>query len=259
MSLNNLSNIEVVSHSNINISEIKQEVEHDKISEKEYKRFCRKYTGIDFSNYKVRELKHICDIGNGLLDQYFIVSGKDTDVFEDKNIIIKLQHIVNVMIYTIMNKENQELYVQNKSLNEQLRKNIKDAQELRNESNKKNEEIEHIKNDIKSITTTIISIILAISIIPTAIAGIEKIDSKYIIPFVATVILFGMVMITFVYSIYQDKIKISTWIILISMLAITIIIWIISITPILNINKYTEDSIKEIITEPNNQPELATN
>ena len=259
MSLNNLSNIEEVSHSNINISEIKQELKHDKISEKEYKRFCRKYTGIDFSNYKVRDLKHICDIGNGLLDQYFIVSGKDTDVFEDKNIIIKLQHIVNLMVYTIMNKENQELYVQNKSLNEQLRKNIKDAQELRNESNKKNEEIEHIKNDMKSITTTIISIILAISIIPTAIAGIEKMESNYIIPFISTVMLFGMVMITFVYSIYQDKIKTSTWIILISMLVATIICWTSSIIPILNINKNIEDTTKEIITETNNQEELATN
>lgn len=175
------------------------------------------------------------------------------NIFEDKNIIIKLQHIVNLMVYTIMNKENQELYVQNKSLNKQLKENIKEAQELRKESDNKNKEIEHIKNDMKSITTTIISIILAVSIIPAAIIGIEKINPEYILPFVSTVILFGMVMITFVYSIYQDKIKISTWTILISMLIFTIVLWINSVNPIIKINK--DSGVTEDITVENNQQE----
>lgn len=257
MSSNNKNNIEEVSHLNINITEIKQEVAQDKISEKEYKRFCKKYTGINFANYKVRDLKHICDMGNGLLDQYFIVSEKDKNIFEDKNIIIKLQHIVNLMVYTIMNKENQELYVQNKSLNKQLKENIKEAQELRKESDNKNKEIEHIKNDMKSITTTIISIILAVSIIPAAIIGIEKINPEYILSFVSTVILFGMVMITFVYSIYQDKIKVSTWIILISMLIFTIVLWINNVNPIVKINK-DSDVTEDITVENNQQEELAT-
>lgn len=256
MSLNNKNNIEDVSHLNINISEIKKEVEKDKISEKEYKRFCRQYAGKNFENYKISKLKLICDMGNGLLNQYFILSEKDSTILNDKNIIIKLQHIVNLAVYTIMNKQNNELYKQNKSLNEQLKKNIKEAQELRNESNKKNEQIEHIKNDMKSITTTIISIILAISIIPTAIIGIERINPEYILPFIATVILFGMVMITFVYSIYQDKIKASTWVILISMLIFTVVLWISSINPIIKINK-EKDTSEEDIIENSQQEELA--
>ena len=142
-------------------------------------------------------------------------------------------------------------------MNKQLKENIKEAQELRKESDNKNKEIEHIKNDMKSITTTIISIILAVSIIPAAIIGIEKIDSEYILPFVSTVILFGMVMITFVYSIYQDKIKVSTWTILIAMLIFTIVLWINSVNPIIKINK--DSGVTEDITVENNQQEELVN
>ena len=62
-----------------------------------------------------------------------------------------------------------------------------------------------------------------------------------------------MVMITFVYSIYQDKIKTSTWVILISMLIFTVVLWINSVNPIIKINK--DLGVTEDITVENNQQE----
>lgn len=87
---------------------------------------------------------------------------------------------------------------------------------------------EKMRKDIQGLITTIISIILTISIIPTAITGIQYIDSNYVLPFLSSIILFGMIMIIFIYNIYQDKIKISTWIILITMLILSIGFWVVS-------------------------------
>lgn len=100
--------------------------------------------------------------------------------------------------------------------------------------NKKKEQetekqLENLQKDMKSITTTIVAIILAISIIPTAISGIQGMNKNYILPFISSIILFGMIMITFTYNIYQDKIKKSTiWIIVITLI-ITIVLWLSSI------------------------------
>lgn len=240
-----------VSQSNIKVQEIKQEVSQTRINEKEYKKFNKMYTGINFENYKIEQLKHICEIGNGLLNEYFILNEQDKDVIE-KNIIIKLQHIVNIITYTIMNKQNSEALIQNKSLNKKLTKNIEEAKAIRKELDERNQEIKDIKNDMKSITTTIISIMLAVSIIPTAIIGMERISPEYILPFISTVILFGMVMITFVYSIYQDKIKLSTWLILILVLIATVIFWKNSINPIVELNNNLKVNEEEFV-ESNNE------
>lgn len=82
-----------------------------------------------------------------------------------------------------------------------------------------------IKNDTKNIVTTMLGIILAISIIPTAIVGIEKVNVNFILPFISTIILLGMIMIIFVYSIYQDSIKLSTDFIVILFMILTCVLW----------------------------------
>ena len=212
----------------------------------EYKEFCNQYINVDFSQYKVEELKRIYEIGEGLLNQYFITG----DIICDNGTIIQIQHIVNAMMYQINMKQAYDLNEKNKALNKELKGNVNEAKNLRKESQKIASEMKHVKNDVKSIITTIISIILTISIIPTAITAIDKIDANYVLPFLSSIVLFGMIMITFVYSIYQNKIKPLTWCILIITLILTIIFWIISFNKgIVSSTNRTENNIIENFIE----------
>lgn len=92
-------------------------------------------------------------------------------------------------------------------ISKKIKKTMNRAAMLEKESANRAKQLEDIKNEQKSIITTIISIVLAISIIPTAIAGIEHIDGNYILPFLAIIITFGLVMIGYTYSLYQEKFK----------------------------------------------------
>lgn len=103
-------------------------------------------------------------------------------------------------------------------------------------------ELEDVKTEQKTMITTILGIVLAISIIPTAITGIEHINPSYILPFLSTIVLFGMIMIAFIYSIYQKELKVSTIVILVLFMVVTVILWLstwnidISIIPKVNTN-----------------------
>ena len=249
MSNNNDKELNNVSDSIIDISKIKEEIETKLdviILEGEYKDFCRLYSNIDFSQYNVERLKRIYDIGKELLNQYFITNCNTID----SNIIIKLQHITSDILYNINIKQLSNLNQQNQSLNKKLEKTIEEAKKMETDASKRSIEVKHLKNDMKSITTTIISIILAISIIPTAVAGIEKISPNYILPFLSSIILFGIIMITFVYSIYQDKLKKSTCAILILTIILTVILWIVSIINAVNIEKVEKE--KSAVNEISN-------
>lgn len=254
MSKNNIDiNLNNVSNSSIDISTIKKDIPKDNTEiENEYKIFCSKYKDINFERYTIEGLKRIYETGNGLLNQYFITKCSLTN----NNIYNQLQHIVNNIMYHINMKQVININKENRNLNKKLENAIKDAECLTREMNKKNAEIKHIKNDMKSITTTIISIILAISIIPTAIAGIEKISPSYILPFLSSVMLFGIIMITFVYSIYQDKLKESTWIVLVISIIICIIFW---CTSIINIGKEDVREKSNIVNCIDNEQSMLEN
>lgn len=234
-----------VSHSTIILidkDKISKDIKDNESSNEndEYKEFCNQYIDVDFSQNKVEELKKVYEIGNGLLNQYFITG----NIICDNSTIIQIQYIVNAIMYQINMKQAYDLNEKNKSLNRELRGNVNEAKKIRKESQKITAEIKHVKNDVKSIITTIISIILTISIIPTAITAMDKIDVNYVLPFLSTIILFGMIMIVFVYSIYQNKIKPLTWCILIITLMLTIIFWIISFNRnIVSSNNVTENNI----------------
>ena len=243
-SLNNVSNstIYIIDREKIN----KVISENKKNNDDEYKLFCNKYIATEFSTHKIEDLKKIYDIGNGLLNQYFIAG----NTICDSEIIIQLQHINSKILYQINIKQAYYANEQNKQLSKKLRKNIDYVEQLKRELKKQTEETKYIKNDIKSIITTIISIILTISIIPTAIVGIGTIDPNYILPFISSIIFFGMIMIIFVYSIYQNKIKASTKVIVVTLLLISIIFWVLSFN--VNIKKIfftKEENIIETINE----------
>lgn len=93
----------------------------------------------------------------------------------------------------------------------QISQNIKETMEkatkLEEESIKRAKQLEKVKNEQKTMIATIISIVLAISIIPTGIAGIEHIGGNYVLPFLASIVTFGLIMIAFTYSLYQTEFK----------------------------------------------------
>lgn len=233
-----------VSSSKFNISEIKKQAEIT-IKTEEYKEFCQKYMGQNFSNQKIIELTKIYRNGMGLLEQHYITN----DIIES-NIIIQLQYIVNNVSYEIWNKQANEIKLQNLFLKKESEEIIQRAKDLEKEAEIRKEEIKDMKKDMKSITTTIISIILAISIIPTAITGVQKIDANYILPFLSSIMLFGMIMIIFVYSIYQDKIKKSTWVFFMISLITCIALWVASLKISIEKEESKNDQIQqEVIQE----------
>lgn len=109
------------------------------------------------------------------------------------------------------------------------------------------QQINELKDEQKSIITTILGIVLAISIIPTAIVGIEKVHPNYILPFISTIALFGMIMIAFIYSIYQSTIKLSTFFILLLFILLTGLLWFSSWN--INISAMPRHSIDNVVNE----------
>lgn len=224
----NSDNLNNVGNSNIDVDGILKAIKTilKGTEQNEYIEFCKKYIGQDFEIYSISKLQQIYESGKGLLNQYFVTEDNSCD----NEILIQLQYILNDIMYNIIIKQNKETKIETDNLNDKLKENIEESKIIKEDTEQKNEEIKHMKNDIKSIMTTIISIILAISIIPTAIAGIEKISPDYILPFLSSVVLFGIIMITFVYSIYQDKLKKSTCIVLAVSIIICICFWVVSFT-----------------------------
>lgn len=213
-------------------------------------KFCKKYGNNDLKVFNIYNLKNICDEGNGLLNNYFIAENKNKI---DSKTILQLEYIIMNANYILHVKQMENTRQSTVELREKLNKTMHRANKLEKDAEYRTKELKKVKNDIKSIMTTIISIILAISIIPTAIAGIEKISGNYVLPFLSSIILFGIIMITFVYSIYQDKLKISTWIILITSIIICILFWYNSFKIDINMNKEYNNITEE---NKNNQIEL---
>lgn len=203
------------------------------------KKFCEKYGNTDFKRYNVYNLKNICNEGSGLLDTYFITKENNK---EHENFIIQLEYIIMSANYALVSKQMENTRQNTIEFNEKLNRTMRNAEKIEKDASERTKEIKHIKSDIKSIVTTILAIVLAFSIIPTAITGITKIEANYIIPFMASIILFGMIMVIFIYSIYQDKLKTSTWLIIIVTIIICIISW---CGAIYKFNDISKDDVKD--------------
>ena len=213
------------------------------------KKFCEKYGNKDFKRYSVYNLKNICNEGSGLLDTYFITKENNK---EHESFIIQLEYIIMSANYALVSKQMDNTRQKTVEFNEKLNKTMHNAEMIEKDAKERTKEIKHIKSDIKSIVTTILAIVLAFSIIPTAITAITKIDVNYIVPFMASIVLFGMIMVIFIYSIYQDKLKISTWIIFILTIFICVVLWIAAIYKFYDIGSNFEkvnDNVKEVQEE----------
>lgn len=230
---------EIIRIDNINKTKIEKVAQENKKNVnilEDCKKFCQRYSNKDFENYSIDKLKIICDEGNGLLNMYFIADTKD----DMQSIIMQLQYIVMNANYSLNIKQMENSRRRNIELSEKLRKTMHRATKLEKESKNRAKQLEDVKNEQKSIITTIISIVLAISIIPTAVAGIQNIDSNYILPFLSSIILFGIIMISFTYSLYLERFRKRIFVFLILLIIICEGFWYmafkfnISTTPRLN-------------------------
>lgn len=197
---------EIIRIDNINKTKIEKVAQENKKNVnilEDCKKFCQRYSNKDFENYSIDKLKIICDEGNGLLNMYFIADTKD----DMQSIIMQLQYIVMNANYSLNIKQMENSRRRNIELSEKLRKTMHRATKLEKESKKGAKQLEEVKNEQKTMIATIISIILAISIIPTGIAGIEHIGGNYVLPFLASIVTFGLIMIAFTYSLYQTEFK----------------------------------------------------
>ena len=94
---------------------------------------------------------------------------------------------------------------------------------------KKTNELENktkdFEGDLKNHLGTLVGLFLTFTLIPTAISGITLIDGKYILQFVATVVLFGILMVTYIYVLNHVKISKASWIVMSIIILITILLW----------------------------------
>lgn len=208
---------------------------------KDCKKFCENYSNKDLKKYSKFNLKKICDEGSGLLDTYFITKENKQ---ESSEFIIQLEYIIMSANYILISKQMENTRQKTIEFNEKLNKTMRNAQKLEEDAELRTKEIKNMKNDIKSIITTILAIVLAFSIIPTAITAVTKMNTNYILPFMSSIILFAMFMVIFIYSIYQDKIKTSTWVIFGIAIIVCLILWINAIYNFSNIEDVNK--VKEL-------------
>lgn len=239
MSKNNKSsNLNKVSHLNYAKIEQDKKVKEDN-TESVYKKFCDEYLEEDFEKIKSANLKKIYEDGIELLNNFYITNKTE----KVNSFILEIQFITTKINSVIEKRQNKELMKRNKELNKNLSETISRAEKLEKDANDEKIEIKHMKNDIKSIITTILAIVLAFSIIPTAITAITKMNTNYILPFMSSIILFAMFMVIFIYSIYQDRIKTSTWVIFGISIIVCITLWVNAIykfSDIEDVNKVKE-------------------
>lgn len=212
---------------------------------------------------KIKELKQSIDmhleVVNDRLKQERIV-----DVEEVKNVLEMVESLINecyflpefktnlyrnfdILVYSyqrlLLRKETADLEYKMEIIDEKIKTANKNV-------NKNNREMKDLRNIIKDITTNIISIILAISIIPTAITVLDNIDPEYVLPVLASVIFFGMNMLMFVFLIHKIKVDFKAIIIYIISLGVMIFFWLmpwkIEFTP-----KYTQKQQIQINLSPN--------
>ena len=253
---NNLSKRtkELINNDRINIAKIKvvaTENEKNINILDDCKRFCEKYKNVNFEDLKIKDLKHIYDEGQGLINTYFITCSKEGN--EIDKTIIRLETIVTNANNTLSTKQIEKLKESIVRISKESRSTMHKSRKIDKDLKNRAKQLEKLKSDQKSIITTIISIVLAISIIPTAVAGIQNIDSNYILPFLSSIILFGIIMISFTYSIYSGSLKKRLIVFLMFVSLLCGFTWYICFNYDISINKKgkQDESVKNNITNNN--------
>ena len=203
--------------SKFNIEKIKRTIstsDTSTVQMNQYSQFIDNYSNKDLEELSFDKLQEIYDNGLGLLNQYVIVMNSDD---YNHSMINQMHGILNKILFVINNK-----------LLEQSSRLVKDQEKIKKNIKESRKTLIELKSDYKSLIPTMLGIFLGVSIISTAVTGIEKISANYVLPFISTIALLGMLMVAFMYSIYHKKPnkligKVMTWFTI-----ITIALWIMS-------------------------------
>lgn len=205
MSLNKNNNNKV-SQSKINVGDIVKEIDT-----KIYSDFLDEYSKVSLSKFPIETLMIIYENGIQLLNDYYIQCQSFTC---DPGLTARFQYILGLINHNINMKNYNEVNAR-----------VEETRKLNNDMHSTKGKLKNIQKTMKEITTTMISIILAISVIPTALGVVQYLKPEFVLPTITTIIFFGMTMILFVYLIYQIRVNWKVLLIYFGVLVISIILW----------------------------------
>ena len=222
--------------------------EHNSLYEKFFNDY--NYTEKELQKLNIKKLEEIYEDGHMILSLFYEdKENKDEKSNISQEDIIEIQYVISNVLYVIQDKRYKENNLQSKAIIKKINDTTKQYNEIQNNIKRTNYAVKKVQNDVNSVLTTIISIVLSISIITAAIAGIERINPNYILPFTTSIIFFGMVMILFIYSIYKGKIPIKSYALIVVTAIMVVFLWISSINKwydISNIKIENETSIEKM-------------
>lgn len=239
---NNSSSSNVSSNS-INIQKVRGDTTSVNSSITSCKEFSENViNNFDFDSMSLDNLMEMYDSGVQMLTSFYQLTS-NTKSTTARDVISQTQYALSTLIYHINKKTNDELNEKievQKQLTDDQNKQIKELSSIndtlvrdQSELSDKNKEL---TTQMQSILVTIISIVASISIISAAVTGIQNMESLFILPFVCTITLVGVIFIAFAMTIHNVKMPNESKNILKVLIAVVLIIWIASWVISLNIN-----------------------
>jgi hypothetical protein len=168
----------------------------------------KKFNSAEINESNKDEVANTLIIADVIINEYY--NAKLFDIEENRNIII----LFNEYQRLVTKLSAYEIEIKIKNLDEKSKEVLKRTQ--------------NIEKSQRNVVSTMISTILAVSIIPTAVAAIQNINANYILQFISTIVMLAMIMIIFVYYSNNASPEKPVVIIIVVVIAITVILWLIS-------------------------------
>lgn len=168
----------------------------------------KKFNSVEINESNKDEVANTLIIADVIINEYY--NAKLFDIEENRNIII----LFNEYQRLVTKLSAYEIEIKIKNLDEKSKEVLKRTQ--------------NIEKSQRNVVSTMISTILAVSIIPTAVAAIQNINANYILQFISTIVMLAMIMIIFVYYSNNASPEKPVVIIIVVVIAITVILWLIS-------------------------------
>jgi hypothetical protein len=168
----------------------------------------KKLNSAEINESNKDEVANTLIIADVIINEYY--NAKLFDIEENRNIII----LFNEYQRLVTKLSAYEIEIKIKNLDEKSKEVLKRTQ--------------NIEKSQRNVVSTMISTILAVSIIPTAVAAIQNINANYILQFISTIVMLAMIMIIFVYYSNNASPEKPVVIIIVVVIAITVILWLIS-------------------------------
>ncbi len=149
-----------------------------------YEEFCKTFINENFNKYEITELEKVYSSGNELLMQYYISTEEDNMTILNSDIIMQLQYILSIVIYSISDKKMEESINRahemelSVEVTDRLSKHIGDQfEELNNKQNEIADRFSKIKEEMGNLVYNILGFIASFSIVSAAVVAIINIKS----------------------------------------------------------------------------------